>query len=211
MISIHSIYVGRPQTVHDASGTWRSSICRTRADGDVSLGLRGLAGDEVTDQRHHGKENQAVCCHPLAHYGFWKSQYGILLASGGVGENWTLAGADEAGICVHDVYEVGSARVRVSGPRVPCGTQARRVGRKDWVDLTLKELRTGFYLSVVHSGTVKAGDAWRLAERPHAGATLTALNRCVYHDAEPAVVERFLAIPDLDEYWRKKVAERRAG
>ncbi len=208
MITLHSIHVGTPQTFHDEHGTWRSSIHRTPVTGPIALGLRGLAGDQVTDTRHHGKPNQAVCCHPLDHYRFWNERLGLSLAAGAVGENWTLAGADEAEICIHDVYDVGTARIRVSGPRVPCFTQARKVGRNDWVELTLKELRTGFYLMVMAAGVVQAGDVWRRVERPHPGATLTGLNRCVYHAPDPQAAGRFLEIPDLDAHWREKLSRR---
>lgn len=73
MTAIHAIFVGRPQTRQDGQGTWRSSVYRTLVDGPVALGVSGLEGDEVTDTRHHGKPNQAVCCHPLDHYRFQTS------------------------------------------------------------------------------------------------------------------------------------------
>src|SRR5690554_5536641 len=138
MLTIHSIYTGQPQTFHDEHGTWQSSIYRTRVEGAIELGERGLAGDQVSDVKHHGSPSQAVCCHLLEHYQFWNDHYGMSLTPGNVGENWTLSGAGEDEICINDIYRVGTARVRVSGPRVPCFKQARRVGRADWVDLTLK-------------------------------------------------------------------------
>jgi MOSC domain-containing protein YiiM len=208
MISIHSIYIGQPQTFNDEHGTWRSSIFRTPVDGPIALGERGLAGDEVSDTKNHGSPSQAVCCHSLGHYQFWNEHYGMSLAAGNVGENWTLTDADEAEICVNDIYQVGTARVRVSGPRVPCGKQARRVGRADWVDLTLKELRTGFYLWVLTPGVVQAGDLWQLEERTFPQATIHALNQCAYHDFDPAVVQHFVAIPDLHPHWRKRLSAR---
>jgi MOSC domain-containing protein YiiM len=208
MISIHSIYIGQPQTFNDERGTWQSSIFRSLVEGPIEVGERGLAGDQVTDTKNHGTPSQAVCCHSLGHYHFWNEHYGMSLTAGNVGENWTLADADEAEICVNDVYQVGTARVRVSGPRVPCYKQAHRVGRADWVDLTLKELRTGFYLWVLTPGTVQAGDAWLLESRDFPSATLHALNRCAYHDFDPAVAEQFLAIPDLHAHWRKRLVAR---
>jgi MOSC domain-containing protein YiiM len=211
MISIHSIYIGQPQTFNDEHGSWRSSIFRSPVEGPIELGPRGLAGDEVTDTQNHGTPSQAVCCHPLGHYHFWNEQYGMALTAGNVGENWTLADADEAEICVNDVYRVGTARVRVSGPRVPCSKQARRVGRADWVELTLKELRPGFYLWVLTPGVVQAGDQWHLEERPFPDATLHALNRCAYHDFDPVVAQSFLDIPDLHAHWRKRLSTRLNG
>jgi MOSC domain-containing protein YiiM len=208
MIAIHSIYVGQPQTFYDEHGTWQSSIFRKPVEGPIELGERGLAGDQVSDTKNHGSPSQAVCCHSFEHYQFWNDYYGMSLTPGNVGENWTLTNADEDQICINDIYQVGTARVRVSGPRVPCYKQSRRVGRADWVDLTLKELRTGFYLWVLTPGRVQAGDLWQLEERSQPGASIGALNRCVYHEFDPAVVQQFLAIPDLHPHWQKRLTTR---
>jgi MOSC domain-containing protein YiiM len=208
-ITIHSIYVGQPQSLADEQGSWRSSIYRERVEGPIALGARGLTGDQVTDTHNHGKPDQAVCCHSMAHYDFWAEAYDIQLRPGNVGENWTLTAADEAELCLYDRFQVGTAQVVITSPRVPCSKQARRVGRKDWVDLTLKELRTGFYLSVAQEGMVMDGDEWQLLERPNPGATLYALNRAVYH-GDPEAAARFLAMPDLDPYWRKRLEKERA-
>ncbi len=205
VISIDSIFVGQPQSYTDERGTWQSSIFRSRVEGPVELGLRGLAGDQVSDTRNHGRPSQAVCCHPLSHYTFWNQAHGMALTAGNVGENWTLSDADEDAICVNDIYQVGTARVRVSGPRVPCYKQAYRVGRADWVDLTIKELRTGFYLWVDTPGTVQAGDIWQLESRSHPGVSIQALNRCTYRDFDPVLAQQALTIPDLHPHWQNKM------
>lgn len=205
MIAIHSIYTGQPQTYTSDRGTWQSSIFRTQVEGTIELGPRGLAGDQVSDTKNHGKPSQAVCCHPLAHYEFFNQTHGMSLVAGNVGENWTLTGAAEDEICINDIYRVGTARVRVSGPRVPCFKQAYRVGRDDWVELTLKELRTGFYLWVETPGMVQAGDTWALESRSHPGASIQALNRCVYQEFDPELARQLLTIPDLHGYWQHKL------
>lgn len=205
MISIHSIYIGQPQTYTNEKGTWQSSIFRTLVEGPIALGLRGLDGDRVSDTKNHGSPSQAVCCHSMAHYEFFNREYGMSLGAGNVGENWTLTNANEDEICVNDVYRVGTARVRVSGPRVPCFKQAYRVQRDDWVDLTLKELRTGFYLWVETPGSVQAGDQWELESRSHPDASIQALNRCVYQAFDADLAREILTIPGLHAYWQRKM------
>ena len=44
-ILIHSVYIGQPQMITDAQGTWRSSIYRTQVEGPVQLEIAGLVGD----------------------------------------------------------------------------------------------------------------------------------------------------------------------
>jgi MOSC domain-containing protein YiiM len=202
-ITIHSIYVGQPQTIEDAHGSYHSSIMRTRVDGPVQATLQGLAGDKVTYEGHGGPEAD-ICCHSIEHYHFWKERYGLELTPGIAGENWTLMNADEAGLYIGDVFRVGGIRVQVTCPRVPCGTLARRVGRKDFADLTKKELRTGFFLDVLQEGSVQTGDTWVLEERPNPGLSIQSINRCAYIEFDREVAARFVALPQPPEYWKKK-------
>ena len=208
-IRIDSIHVGKPKTYAGPGGVWRSSIFRERIAGPVRLELGGLAGDEVADKEHHGWPNMAVCCHTLDDYVFWNRQLDLALQPGGVGENWTLAHAHEDDICLMDIYDVGTAQVQVSKPRTPCQKQGKRVGRSDWVRLTIQELRTGFYLQVLEAGIVQAGDTWRLVARPHPGVTLKAVNRCVYQAYDPALAEQMERMTALDAFWQDKLAQAR--
>ncbi len=206
-IHIDSIHTGQPQTYTDAQGEWRSSIFRQRVTGPIRLEFDGLEGDAVADKKNHGWPNMAVCCHTLDDYAFWQERLGLHLQSGGVGENWTLAHAQEDTICLMDVYTVGTARVQVSKPRTPCHKQARRVGRADWVRLVLQELRTGFYLQVLQPGTVQAGDIWHLEERPHPRITIRAVNHCVHQAYDPALATELRTMASLDSFWRQQLTK----
>ncbi|MCB8943661.1 MAG: MOSC domain-containing protein [Ardenticatenaceae bacterium] len=204
---IHSIFVGQPKTLADERGEWRSSIWRDLARGPVEIEVRGLAGDQAT-QPYHGGLDSAVCCHFLDHYRFWNSQYDLNLQAGNVGENFVLEHITEEEVCIGDVYRVGTGLVQVSCPRVPCETQARRIGRSDWVKLTLKELRPGFYLRVLEPGVVQAGDEFRLEERPNPGSSLTLFNRCWYHEFDPHLAEKFTTMTGLMPRWQERFAEK---
>ena len=204
---IHSIYVGRPKTLTDDRGEWRSSIYRDLATGPVELAIRGLAGDKVT-YRYHGSPDAAVCGHLLDHYHFWNTEYGMNLQAGDVGENFTLENITEDDICIGDIYRVGTAQVQISSPRIPCENQARRIGRSDWIKLTLQALRPGFYLRVLESGVVQAGDEFKLEERLNPGSSLTLFNRCWYHEFDPALAEKFTTMPGLSAWWQKRFAKK---
>jgi len=154
--AIHSIFVGLPQPITDEYGTWMSSIIRNHVEGPIELTRRGLQGDRV-HQPYHGGRDAAVCVHLCDHYDFWNRRFGLNLQPGSVGENFTLTNLTEDEVCAGDVLRAGTALVQVSGPRVPCANQARRIGRADWVRLTIQENRTGFYLRVLEPGIVQAG------------------------------------------------------
>jgi MOSC domain-containing protein YiiM len=206
---IDAVFVGRPKILHDERGSWRSSINREPAAGPVEAAEAGLRGDQPT-QPYHGGRDGAICVHLRAHYEFWNRRYGIRLAAGSMGENLTLGGLEEDEICIGDVVRIGSVLAQVSCPRVPCRNLARRIGRPDWVKRTIRENRTGFYLRVLEAGSLQTGDRWQLEERPQAGASIPALNRCMYLDFDPALAARFAQLPELAEWWREQFREKLA-
>jgi MOSC domain-containing protein YiiM len=139
---IHALFIGQPKTITDERGTWTSSIYRDPVSEPVLAQPGGLVGDKVA-QPYHGGPDADICVHLLDHYRFWNAHYGMNLQAGFVGENFTLDGIHEAEICVGDLVRVGTALVQVTGPRIPCANLARRIGRADWVKLTVRENRTG--------------------------------------------------------------------
>jgi MOSC domain-containing protein YiiM len=215
MIRIHMLLIGQPKTMTDEQGTWRSAIFRTPVDGPIALEQRGLAGDQVGDPKNHGSPDQAVCCHPLAHYAYWNKIYQLdmpetRLGPGSVGENWTLSDVTEADICIGDIFSVGGAQVQVTGPRVPCWKQDRKLKLSDFQKRTLETLRTGFYVRVLKPGLVQAGDAWMLEERPHSDLTIHALNVCAHQTFDPVLAQRLVEAPELGASWKHRLSARLA-
>jgi MOSC domain-containing protein YiiM len=207
MIRIHTLLIGQPQTLTDEQGTWRSAIFRTPVAEVVELRQRGLAGDQVADTDNHGSPDQAVCCHPLAHYAYWNTVYSlttpdVALGPGSVGENWTLSGAVEEDLCVGDVFAVGSAQVQVSGPRYPCTKQERKVKLPAFHRRTIETLRTGWYLRVLTPGVVRAGDVWTLQERGYPDLTVHRINVCGHQTFDPVFAQRALDVPELAPVWK---------
>ncbi len=202
MITIHTILIGQPKTISDETGVWQSSIFRQPVIGPVHLGLRGLEGDQVTDKKYHGSPSQAVCCHSLDHYHYWNSVYNTsTFGPGSIGENWTLTDADENEIYIGDIYAVGTAQVQVSGPRMPCSKQNRKLHLPDFQKRTRQILRTGFYLRVLAPGEVATGDAWQLQARPNPTASLSTVNACAYQTFEPGVAQQLINLPELAPAW----------
>lgn len=204
---LHSIFVGQPKTMTDARGTWTSSIYRDPVYIPVRVQKGGLVGDKVA-QPYHGGADADICVHLLDHYRFWQTHYGIELHPGFVGENFTLDAISEEQICAGDIVRVGTALVQVTGPRTPCANLARRIGRADWVKLTIRENRTGFYMRVLETGIVQPGDGWQLQERFNPDGTIPALNRCLYLEFDPAFAQRVTQMPGLDNWWKQEVIER---
>ncbi|HEX4284190.1 MAG TPA: MOSC domain-containing protein [Terracidiphilus sp.] len=209
MAIIENIFIGGPKALRDDRGEWLSSIARKQVIGPVRLSTEGFDGDKVT-QPYHGGPEAAVCVHLVDHYEFWRERYGVNLEHGHLGENLVVNGVREEEMCAGDVVRLGSALVQISGPRVPCETQARRAGRADWVKLTIRENRTGFYLRVLEPGSVEAGDAWLLQERRHENGSIPAINCCLYLDFNPDRAMEFIQMDRLAEWWRDQFREKLA-
>ncbi len=159
-------------------------------------------------QPYHGGPGAAICVHLTDHYAFWNARFGIELKPGYVGENITLGNIIEDQICVGDQIRLGTALVQVSGPRVPCANLARRIGRPDWVKLTIQENRTGFYLRVLEPGMVKEGDSWSLQERINETGSIPAINQCMYLDFAPNYARTMLEMPGLEWWWKEQARQK---
>jgi len=199
--------VGKTKTLTDARGEWQSSIARDRLDAPAQLEIRGFVGDQAT-QPYHGSPDIAVCLHSQTHYDFWNSTLQMNLQPGGVGENLTLDTWDDSNICVGDKMRIGSGLIQVSAPRSPCENQARFVGRPDWVERTLGELRTGIYARVLEPGNMQAGDEVILVERPNPGLTIRDLNDCWYHHFDVVLAKRYSVAEGLMEWWKQRFREK---
>ncbi len=204
---VEAVFTGQPKQITDARGTWTSSILRERADRPVPISITGLAGDKVA-QPYHGGPGAAICVHLSDHYAFWNTQFSMNLQAGSVGENITLQNITEDRVCVGDLIRLGTALVQVSGPRVPCANLARRIGRSDWVKLTIRENRTGFYLRVLEPGVVEAGDTWSLLQRLNDAGSIPAVNRCMYLDFDATYARTMLEMPGLEEWWKEQARQK---
>ena len=191
---------------------WDSSIWKHPVAGRLSLGRTDLAGNTQADLKNHGGPDKAVCCYSLEHYTDWRMSLGLSEAEfgpGAFGENFTLSEATEAAVCLGDIYTVGTAKVQVSQPRMPCWKVGRRWERPDLPREMTETGRTGFYLRVLEEGEVGAGDTLTLTERPLPEWTVAQLNDALYVDKNNAERDQYLSrLPLLAEAWRRTFRRR---
>jgi MOSC domain-containing protein YiiM len=214
-IRIIAQFVGGPKKLPSDDGEWVSAIGRTAVDGPIPLSLRGLEGDSVADTEVHGTADQAVCCHSAAHYHFWNEAFRLTgtpqeLFYGALGENWTLSNCDETTICIGDAFKVGTARVQVSQPRTPCWKQEAKTGLKELILQTIETLKTGFYLRVLESGSVAAGDTLALLDRPHPDISIASLCDFKFHGRNPDLIRTAIQTNELSENWKVSLAKKLA-
>lgn len=212
-----SIQVGQPRRYGSPDATdyfeqeWRSAIHKEPVAGAVWLGQTNVAGDQQANLQVHGGPDKAVNVYPSEHYAVWRNELQLAMSGGAFGENFTTAGLSETEVCIGDSYRIGAAVVQVTQPRQPCAKLARRWRLKDLTARVIETGKTGWYLRVLREGTVEAGMAIELLERPQPQWTIAAANEVIYHGKRDAAAMRALvACPQLAAAWRDELNNRLA-
>ncbi|MBB6669212.1 MOSC domain-containing protein [Cohnella nanjingensis] len=205
-----SVNVGRAEEREYKGKPARSGIGKRRVMQEVALGGTGLANDEQADTVNHGGPDKAVCVYPYRHYAYWEDVLGQSLSFGAFGENFTVDEVAEPDVRIGDVFAIGTAKVQVSQPRVPCWKLAMKWGLDELPALVLDTGATGFYLRVLEPGLVSPGPLTLIAQHP-AGLTVAEANRIMHKDKRDADgIRRLLAVDALADSWRDSLARRLA-
>ncbi|WP_205470898.1 MOSC domain-containing protein [Nocardioides sp. SYSU D00038] len=199
MPTVLSVNVGLPREAAWA-GIGRTSIDKTSLAGPVAVGERGLAGDRVSDTRHHGGTDQAVYAFAREDLDWWAEQLGTEVRDGQFGENLTTGGIDVNEAEIGERWRVGTALLEVRLVRTPCHDFKVWMGRcgadnTAWVRRFAEVARPGPYLKVLDPGVVRAGDDLTVVHQPGHGVTVSTMFRALTR--EPALLPRLLEVPGL--------------
>jgi MOSC domain-containing protein YiiM len=212
---IRSIQVGMSETYGTTGATdpmdrpWETGFYKDPVDGDLFLGETNLEGDEQADLRHHGGPEKAVCVYPSEHYPYWDDELGLDLDPAAFGENFTITGLTEREACIGDIYNVGGATVQITQPRSPCWKLARRWQVKDLAIQFEETGYTGWYLSVLETGTVAPDQSMSLVNRPNPDWPVARAMNVRYQMPDDRELAKELASIDaLGESWTNKLTHR---
>jgi len=211
-MKIVSVNVGRPREIEWKGKTIRTSIFKEPVQGRVRLEALNFVGDEQADLSVHGGPQKAVYGYASEHYDYWRQELpGVHLPWGAFGENLTTEGLLEEEINIGNRYQLGSAVVMVTQPRIPCYKLGIRFGRDDIVKRFLKSGRPGFYFSVIQEGEVGAGDALELVYREAADVTVADILRLYVTDKQNlSLTQRAVQVAALADGWRNYFQRRLA-
>lgn len=188
-----------------------SGFVKKPVTGPIAVGELGLAGDVQADLAVHGGADKAVYGYAQAHYAAWirdLPQHAAKFIPGGMGENLTIAGLDEPALCVGDIHAIGSALLQLCQPRQPCFKLALHFADPRLPRAMVKSGRSGWYYRVLQTGTIQAGDAIVLRERPHPDFAFARLLEIVSHGgATVEELRRMTAMPGLAQQWRARALE----
>ena len=159
-MKVLSVNVGWPRIVEYMGEPLVTGIFKSAVEGPVRVGQFNLEGDAQADLRVHGGPLKSVYVYPSEHYAYWRDELpDAELPSGVFGENLTTEGILETDVREGDRLQIGTAEFEITTPRYPCFKLGIRFGRKDILRRFMKSGRSGFYLSVLKTGELSAGDA----------------------------------------------------
>lgn len=164
-----SIFIGTTAPLD--SGT-DSAINKRPITAPLHCGLKGLAGDQQQDRRHHGGTERALHYYPREHYAYWEEFWHAMalppaatpFVPGAFGENLSDSGLSEEQVNIGDIFILGEAVLQVSQPRSPCYKLNIRFGYPQMSLIMQTSGRTGWLFRVLQQGTVNPGDTLKLHE-----------------------------------------------
>ncbi len=200
-----SLNVGLPRELTWQGRTVRTGIFKSAVDVPLALRRDNFEGDAQADLSVHGGPDKAVYAYPSEHYAGWQERLGRDLDRGNFGENLTTEGLLEDAVHIGDEFRVGTARLVVTQPRMPCFKLGLRFGDPTMVKQFLRAGHPGIYFAILEEGVVAPGDSIeRLHEDERRIAVTDMLRLILDRDPDPAAIHRLLEVPGLAAVWREE-------
>ena len=208
-----SVNCGLPREVPWNGMTVTTSIYKEPVAGRITLRTLNLDGDRQSDLTVHGGMYKAVYCYPVAHYDYWKAELPARpLPPGSFGENFTIDSPLEDSIHIGDRFSVGTAKVVVTQPRLPCYKLGIRFESGEMIKRFLDSGRTGFYVAVTHEGEVGEGDEVQTVSLDPVAIPVSEITRLYiakrFTADDARIVERVLNLEALTDSWKEYFAEK---
>ena len=199
-----SVNVGLPREVDWNGKRVTTGIFKDAIEGSVEVRRHNLDGDEQADLSVHGGPTKAVYAYPGEHYAYWRKELPDHdLPWGSFGENFTIEGVDEEAMYIGDEFRIGTAKLVVTEPRMPCFKLGIKFGRADMVKRFLKSQRSGFYFGVVEEGRVQAGDEFdRLSQHPDGLSVADVTRLYTTEKGSAQLLKKAISVSALPESWR---------
>src|SRR6187200_1082313 len=205
-MKVLSVNVGLPRNVLFNGQIITTAIFKDPVNGPIILGKLNLDGDKQADLTVHGGIDKAVYSYPEEHYYYWRKQFPNMdLEWGMFGENFTTEGLLEDAVNVGDQFQIGSAKLVATQPRMPCYKLGVRFGRMDVIRKFMTSGRPGIYFKVLTEGEIKTGDKIKLIKRDKNNVTvkdIVTLYLTRNNTDNIETMRRATKIRDLPEGWR---------
>jgi MOSC domain-containing protein YiiM len=203
-LKLLSLNVGLPRKVTFQGELVTTGIFKEPVHGRLRLGKMNLDGDKQADLTVHGGADKAVYAYAGEHYDYWRKEFeGMSLPWGMFGENFTTQGMFEETVNIGDQFQVGTAKVVATQPRMPCYKLGVKFGRMDIIKRFLASGLTGIYFKVMNEGQLEEGDDIKLIKTDENNVTVRDIVRLYTADkGDIQTMERAIKVKDLPTGWK---------
>lgn len=175
--SVVSTNKGRPKEYSFNGTTIRSSMRRSSDSNGIHVTFKHVVGDEFDAAKLHGIRESVVYAIGQDVFANFAKLISRPVETGSLGENLTMDHLNEREILIGDEYEVGTVRLKVTGPRSPCNRLnfifQTLIAQESFVEVG----RPGVYFEVLQEGSIKPGDKLTLVKSHHSSYTVADLFR----------------------------------
>jgi MOSC domain-containing protein YiiM len=211
-MKVLSVNVGLPRKILFNGQIITTAIFKDPVKGPISLRKLNLDGDKQADLTVHGGLDKAVYSYPSEHYDYWRKQFpNTDLVWGMFGENFTTEGLFEDAVNVGDQFQIGSAKLVATQPRMPCYKLGVRFGRMDVIRRFMASGRPGIYFKVLTEGEVQRDDKIKIIRRDKNNVTVKDIVSLYIarNDIDNIeTIKRATKIRDLPEGWRHEFQQK---
>lgn len=206
-----SVNVGTPREFEFNGHPATSAIWKAPVAGRVIARGVNLEGDDQADRKVHGGPDKAIYAYAWEDVRWWEQEIGRPFSRGEFGENLTTQGIDLGSALIGEHWQIGTALLEVSQPRIPCWKLGVRMNDPLFPHRFADAMRPGAYLRILREGDVGAGDEIRIVETPDHDMIVQDVFRIYFRERDQ--VERLLAVPQLSESWKQWAKDllRRSG
>lgn len=201
-MKVISTNIGKPVPFEWNGKEEQTGIFKYPTEKGLHLGMTNVKEDTVVDRVHHAGTNKACYLFASNHYDYWRTLYPNLEWDWGMfGENLTVAGLDEAEICVGNIYKIGEALVQVSQPREPCYKLGIRFKDQKIIKEFIAHNHPGTYVKVLKEGTVKTEDKVLLVEKSKNSLTVQQFYELIFaKEKSKELLRLFMANESVPQY-----------
>ncbi|MFK5923098.1 MAG: MOSC domain-containing protein [Verrucomicrobiota bacterium] len=207
-MNLLSVNRSLPRTVEWQGQSVSTGIFKIPASGQVTVNVVGLYDDGQADLSVHGGPDKAVYLFPHEHYAYFADllhRPAKDLPYGQFGENLSTIGLFENEVMIGDRFRIGGQlELEVSHPRVPCFKLGIILQAPQILHPFLKSLKTGFYLRVIETGSIQAGDEIVQSHREKNSLSVADITRLRYFDKDHHDDRQKAAkLPALPQSWQE--------
>ncbi|WP_339723129.1 MOSC domain-containing protein [uncultured Paraglaciecola sp.] len=174
----------------------------------VTVDELGIQGDIQADKRFHGGPQKALHQYALRSYEKIIKRYPLLhkqARPGMIGENLSAKGMHEHNVCIGDIYNLGSAIVQISSPRIPCWKIDAKFKQPDLNRFISQHRLNGWYYRVLQGGEITLNDEFQLQQRPNAQVTVDTMLKVIYAETDAQTIELATHAEGLDPEWQSRL------